>query len=255
VVTQFDRRLRRGDVVAIRSGRERTPETLVHSGIEIVFEDASLIVVEKPAGLLSIATASEQTETAYRHVTAYVRQTHRRGARVWIVHRLDRETSGLMVFAKTAEAKHALQSGWTNVEKRYEAVVEGSLPSDSGTLESHLVEDDPSRVFSATRSENTRHAVTRYRVIAHGNGRSLVELLPETGRRHQLRVQLADSGCPIVGDRKYGAETDPAGRLALHACGLAFPHPETGNRVSFTSRLPRELARLVPRKRERPPVD
>jgi 23S rRNA pseudouridine1911/1915/1917 synthase len=255
VVTRFDRHLRRGDVVAIRSGRQRTPEPVIRSGIEIVFEDASLIVVEKPAGLLSIATASERVDTAYRHLNAYVRLARPRGARIWIVHRLDRETSGLMVFAKTAVAKHALQRGWANVEKRYWAVVEGSLPSDSGTLESDLDENEPGRVFSASRSESTRHALTWYRVLAHGSGRSLVELLPKTGRRHQLRVQLADEGCPIVGDQKYGATTDPASRLALHACGLALPHPETGERLSFESRLPRELARLVRRRRESPSAD
>jgi 23S rRNA pseudouridine1911/1915/1917 synthase len=239
-------------VVEIRSGREAAPGPLAGSGIAVVFEDASLVVVEKPEGLLSIATPKERNETAYRYLTAHVRRANRRGARVWIVHRLDRETSGLMVFAKTAEAKHALQTGWAEVEKRYQAVVEGSLPSDSGTLDSHLDENDPGRVFSAPRSESTRHALTLYRVLAHGGGRSLVELVPKTGRRHQLRVQLADEGCPIVGDTKYGARSDPAGRLALHACGLAFPHPETGERLSFESRLPRELAKLVPRKHDRP---
>jgi 23S rRNA pseudouridine1911/1915/1917 synthase len=150
-----------------------------------------------------------------------------------------------MVFAKNAEAKAALQSGWDQAEKRYEAVVEGKLRGDSGVFDSHLDERNPFKVYSAAPSEHTRHAVTRYKVLARREWRTLVELTLDTGRRHQIRVQLADVGCPIVGDKKYGAKSDPAKRLALHACGLRFPHPETGKEMRFESPLPKDLARLM----------
>ena len=150
-----------------------------------------------------------------------------------------------MIFAKTAEAKQTLQTGWDQVVKKYEAVVEGNLPKDQGTFESHLNETNPFRVYSAPHSSETRHAITHFRVVARGKKRTLVELTLETGRRHQIRVHLADVGCPIIGDEKYGAKTNPAHRLGLHACGLKFQHPVTKKEMSFESPLPRELARLV----------
>lgn len=245
-VTQFDHSLRPGDVVAIRSDRFAVPKTVLASGMKVFFEDASLIVIDKPENLLSVASEAEPEKTAYFQLTAYLRQgrAHARD-RVWIVHRLDRETSGLMIFAKTAAAKQSLQAAWDQAEKRYEAVVEGKLEAESGVFESDLDETNPFKVRSTARSPQTRHAVTHYRVLARGRRRMLVELTLETGRRHQIRVQLADAGCPIVGDKKYGARTDPVKRLALHACALELLHPVTQKELRFTSPLPRELARLV----------
>ncbi len=244
-ISQFDHPLKRGDVVAIRTDRFAAPRTKLRSGIKILFEDATLMVIEKPEGLLSIASEAEPEKTAYFQLTEYLREGRAQSKeRVWIVHRLDRETSGLMVFAKTPQAKEALQGGWDQVEKKYEAVVEGRLAKPKGTLESDLDESNPYKVFSTRPSEATRHAVTHYRVLGEGNGRSLVELTLETGRRHQIRVQLADVGCPIVGDKKYAAKTDPARRLGLHSAYLRFVHPGTGKELSFTSPLPKDLARL-----------
>jgi 23S rRNA pseudouridine1911/1915/1917 synthase len=247
-LTQFDHRLQAGDVVAIRAEQGPTRKTDFVSGLRILFEDESLIVIDKPAGLLSIATESERDRTAYHELTEYLRDAPtRRRERVWIVHRLDRETSGLMVFAKTATAKSVLQNGWDEVEKRYQAVVEGAPAAEHGTLESDLNEESPSKVHRAPRSERTRHATTRYRVLARSGVRALVELTLVTGRRHQIRVHLADAGCPVVGDEKYGAATNPAKRLALHACALAFRHPTTQNAMRFESPLPADLLRLVSR--------
>ena len=246
--TQFDHALRPGDVVAIQTDQAPVRKREFASELRIVFEDESLIVIEKPAGLLSIATESERERTAYHDLTAYLRDAPtRRRDRVWIVHRLDRETSGLMVFAKTAAAKSTLQQEWDDVEKCYQAIVEGSPPAERGTFESELNETSPSKVFSAPASERTRHAVTRYRILKRGGGRTLVELTLVTGRRHQIRVHLADAGCPVVGDEKYGAKTDPAKRLALHACRLAFRHPATRKPMRFDSPLPKDLARLMSR--------
>ena len=246
VVTQFNHPLKPGDVVAIRSDRYAVSDTVIGAGIKVHFEDATLIVIEKPPDLLTIASEAEQEKTAYYELTDYLRAGDPRAReRVWIVHRLDRETSGIMVFAKTPEAKGILQTGWDKAEKRYQAVVEGLLPNDQGTFQSWLDETSPFKVFSVPRDTNTRHAVTHYRVLKRNRGRTLVELTLETGRRHQIRVHLADAGYPVVGDAKYGAKTNPAQRLGLHAWTLRFPHPVTNQELRFESALPVELARLV----------
>jgi 23S rRNA pseudouridine1911/1915/1917 synthase len=245
VITQFNHPLKAGDIVAIRSDRYAAPDTVIAGGIKVHFEDAALIVIDKPPDLLTIASEAEQEKTAYFQLTDYLRSGSRSHERVWIVHRLDRETSGLMVFAKTPEAKSILQTGWDQAEKRYQAVVEGLLSSDKGTFQSWLDETSPFKVFSVSRSDTTRHAVTHYRVLKRNRGRTLVELTLETGRRHQIRVHLADAGCPVVGDTKYGAKTNPAKRLGLHAWSLRFPHPVTHQELRFESSLPAELARLV----------
>jgi 23S rRNA pseudouridine1911/1915/1917 synthase len=245
-VSQFDHRLRPGDKVAVRTDRFATPKTRLASGLKIYFEDAHLLVIEKPEGLLSISSPAEPEKTAYFQLTEYLRHKHPRSReRVWIVHRLDRETSGLMVFAKTAPAKEVLQSNWDTFEKRYEAVVEGRLPASEGVLESDLDESNPHHVAVRPPSARTRHAVTLYRILKSTNQRSLVELTLETGRRHQIRVQLAAAGSPVVGDEKYGAKTDPVGRLGLHACSLRFRHPVTGEELRFASPLPKTLVKLV----------
>ena len=238
--------LRAGDVVTVRATGATRAARQLPPGMRVLFEDEALIVIEKPTDLLSMASAKERSRTAYALLTDYARRRwRRRSERVWIVHRLDRQTSGLMVFARTAAAKRLLQAHWATSQKRYLAVVEGEPPAERGVLSSHLDESNPARVYSAPRSDRTRHAVTRYRVVTRRATRALVELTPETGRRNQLRVHLADAGCPIVGDRKYGARTDPAGRLALHATFLRVAHPRLAETLTFESPLPADLARLV----------
>lgn len=238
--------LRVGDVVSIRATDATRAAQQLPPGLRVLFEDGALIVIEKPTDLLSMASAKERSNTAYALLTDYARRRWRRSSeRVWIVHRLDRQTSGLMVFARTEAAKRALQSRWGTTEKRYRAVVEGGPPAERGVFSSHLDESNPARVYSAPRSVRTRFAVTRYRVLARRATRALVELTPETGRRNQLRVHLADAGCPIVGDRKYEARTNPAGRLGLHATFLQVTHPVSDATLAFESALPADLARLV----------
>lgn len=245
-VTQFDHQLKPGDVVAIVPDKPSSGAALLPAGMRVVFEDAAILVIEKPVNLLSIATEGEREETAYVHLTNYVRASRPRSKeRVWIVHRLDRYTSGLMVFARTEAAKEALQKNWSQAEKRYQAVVEGAPKDDRGLVVSHLDESQPHKVFSAPQSERTREARTHYEVLKRGMNRTLVELTLGTGRRNQIRVQLAEIGCPIVGDEKYGAKTNPARRIVLHACLLRFPHPVTGEDMRFESPLPAALLRLV----------
>lgn len=238
--------MKAGDEVRLEPKEKRAAGPRLPAGMRIVHEDEALVVIEKPANLLSIATKAEQEATAYAKLTDYVRQTQRgRGARVWIVHRLDRETSGLMVFARTEAAKRALQAGWGGTEKRYLAVVDGRPKGEAGTLRSHLDETNPYRVRSTKPSEVTREAVTHYRVRKVAGKRALVELTLETGRRHQIRVQLAEAGCPVVGDPKYHPSGVEDERLALHACGLRLKHPVTGEMMEFESALPAEMERLL----------
>ena len=245
-VTQFDHALVQGDEVAIRTDRYAVAKTVLGSGMKVHFEDAEIIVIDKPTGLLSIASDSEREKTAYFQLTDYVRAgSSRSKERVWIVHRLDRDTSGLMVFAKTLASKEFLQGNWDRFEKDYEAVVEGRMPEPKGSFASHLDESHRHRVFSTRESELTRYAVTHYRVLTMGPTRSLVRLRLETGRRHQIRVHLSEAGFPIVGDLKYEAKTNPLRRLTLHSSELNLEHPVTGRGLRFRSPMPRELSRLV----------
>jgi 23S rRNA pseudouridine1911/1915/1917 synthase len=245
-ITRFNHVLQTGDAVSIRTKKEALADARLPPGMKVLFEDASLIVVEKPEGLLSMANERERHKTAYAFLTDYVRRGDPRSPeRVWIVHRLDRAASGLMVFAKTELAKRAMQSQWRQVDKRYLAVVEGRPPADQGVLASHLDESRPFKVHSSPPSAQTRHAVTNYRVLKRNATRTMVELTLETGRRNQIRVHLADAKCPIIGDYKYGARTNPARRLGLHGSSLQFKHPSSGEQLRFESRLPRDLASLV----------
>lgn len=247
-VTQHDHPLQSGDVITIAPQKAPPTVTPLPAGLNVVHEDEAILVIRKPVNLLTIATDTERDKTAFNLMTEYLRESSRSGkARLWIVHRLDRETSGLLVLAKTEEAKNWLQENWERMEKRYLAVVEGTLPAASGTLKGHIDETQPHRVYATDRSTaTTREAITHYKVLGTAFGRSLVEVTLDTGRRHQIRVQLAAAGCPIVGDEKYGAKTNPAKRLALHAVSLKLLHPDDERELTFQSPLPQELARLVP---------
>lgn len=243
-ITRFNHELQPGDVVEVRPHKPAAKAPALPSGMRIVHEDEDILVLEKASGWLTIAKDSGKGRNVYSVLMDHVRSADPR-LKIWIVHRLDRETSGLIVFAKNEEVKHWLQDHWSEFEKRYVAVVEGAPPAASGTLRSHLDESNPLRVYSAPKSEETREAVTHYRVLKQGNGLTQVELTLETGRRHQIRVQLADARCPVLGDTRYGAKTDPAGRLALHACHLRFEHPRDGRPLQFDSPLPEDLAGLL----------
>ena len=245
-VTHTKHSLQTGDIVSIRTKAAVQAEGLLPPGMKVLFEDASLIVIEKPKKLLSTASATERTKTAYAYLTDYVRRGDLQSPeRIWVVHRLDREASGLMVFARTEAVKRALQADWDQATKHYLAVVEGHPPADQGVLTSHLDESGPYKVFSVPPSERTRLGVTHYRVVKQKAPLALLEVRLETGRRNQIRVHLADAGCPIIGDHKYGALTNPAQRLGLHASCLQFKHPLSEELLRFESPLPKKLARLL----------
>lgn len=245
---RHDTELAPGDVVTIAARKQASAAALERYGLTIVHLDDAVVVVEKPAGLLSMGSEREKEKTAYRILNTHLKALMKTPAQqVFIVHRLDRETSGLMMFARTESAQAALQRDWKGVIKRYLAVVEG-LPADAqGTLKDRLVEGKSLMVHRV--EEGGELAITHYRVLRAKGARSLLELTLETGRRNQIRVQLAALGHPVIGDRKYGAKigpkTDPARRLALHACELKFRHPVSGAPMEFHSALPARLKALI----------
>ena len=214
-------------------------------GLEILYEDDSIIVIDKPGGLLTMSTGKAEETTAYSILTDYVRSGRGSGdrrardrRRIFIVHRLDRDTSGVIVFAKDPETKYALQDDWneTILERKYIAAVEGTLEYDEGTVASYLKDNPKSMKVSSSWTDNGgKYSVTHYRVIRPAEDYALVEFELETGRKNQIRVHAADIGHPVAGDRKYGAAANPFGRLALHAATLSFRHPHTGKILTFTS--------------------
>jgi 23S rRNA pseudouridine1911/1915/1917 synthase len=211
--------------------RERPP-------FDILFEDDHLMAVDKAAGLLSIATDKEHYRTLYRMVSDYVKEATGGTGKIFIVHRLDRDVSGVMVFAKDEPTKRRLQTGWAGAEKTYDALVEGSPPAAEGTVRNWLCENRAYRVYVCGKdAQGAREAITHYRVIKAGVSHCMVEVRIETGRKHQIRVHMAGLGCPIVGDAIYGTGKS-GGELALHAQSLAFDHPFTGRRTTITARLP-----------------
>lgn len=232
-----------GDVVEV--GTRRSSGAALPAGLTLVHEDGALLVVDKPAGLLTIATKRERRRTAYAHLMAHLK-SRRPPGRVLIVHRLDRLASGLLVFAASPAAKRALQAQFHahGAERTYLAVVEGTPARDDGTIRSRLVDDEPGRVRETRDPARGRPAVTHWRVLKRGARHTMLEVRLETGRRNQIRVHLAGIGHPIAGDRVYGATTDPFGRLALHAHVLGFDHPDSGERMRFVSAAPAAFSRL-----------
>jgi 23S rRNA pseudouridine1911/1915/1917 synthase len=229
--------LKPGDRISFSSAKKASPGLAPKLGIRVVFEDEAVMVIDKPSGLLTIGTEKERTRTAYFQMNQFLRDRHPdKKERIFIVHRLDRETSGLMVFAKTETAKRRLQENWDAVDKRYVALIEGVPREMEGAMRSYLSETSALRVYEDKASEKARYAVTKYKVLKSGRGHSLVEVAIETGRKHQIRVHFSGIGHPVAGDKKYGAETDPLKRLALHASRLSFSHPLTGKRLEFQSR-------------------
>lgn len=235
----------RGQVIEILSIEKRAVENARSEfPFPILYEDECLVAVEKPRGLLSIARDDEPDETLYQKVQDYVEAASNGKKRCFIVHRLDREVSGVIIFAKTAEAKRKLQNTWDNNEKIYTAVVEGIPHPPEGKIEGYLDESVPARVRVVRKSPDARHAITHYKVLKQTPTHALVEVRIETGRRHQIRVHLASIACPIAGDKRYGSKTNPLNRVALHATRLTFDHPVSKQRIRIDSAVPAAFRRI-----------
>jgi 23S rRNA pseudouridine1911/1915/1917 synthase len=248
VVKQYDHVLKAGEEVCIHWEKGKT--TLDSPLLKIVYEDRDLIVVDKAAGLLSIGTQKERIKTAYSLLSEYVKK-QQPSNKIFVVHRLDRETSGLMLFARNDEVQYRMQHNWKFAvnQRRYMAVVEGKLEtgdgSGKGTIKSYLWESKALIVYSSPNPEDGQLAVTNYRVLNCNDDYSLVELELETGRKNQIRVHMNSIGYPLVGDLKYGGHPSKLKRLALHAHVLSFTHPMTNEFLSFETPIPTEFKKMV----------
>lgn len=243
-VTQFNAAVRKGDSVAVNFTRPFV--VFSHPRIRLVYEDDDIIVVNKGNGILSVSTDNVKDGTAYSILRDYLKKKDPR-LMLFVVHRLDRDTSGLMLFAKNVEAKEALQHNWNNMVlgRKYVAVVEGKVEPEEGIVKSYLAETSQFEVYSTQNPEEGQLAVTRYRRLDCRNGYSLMELSLDTGRKNQIRVHMKDLGHPIAGDRKYGAKSSPIHRLALHARTLHFAHPITRKEMLFETPIPSRFLSLL----------
>ena len=209
----------------------------------LLYEDADLLAIDKPAGLLSTANEREQERTAFRAVSDWLRD--RGEGRAFLVHRLDRDTSGVLLFAKSEAVQQRFQNEWNTLIRRrgYRAVVEGAPPEPAGTIRTQLRENRIHKVYSVRSGGKT--AVMHYQVERLGADYALLAVAIDTGRKNQIRVHFSELGCPVAGDKVYGAATDPLGRLCLHAHELSFAHPVTGAELLLRSETPRGFSRLV----------
>ena len=241
-VSRFDTPLAPGQQVAILPSSAPRADALP---FPILYEDEHLIVVNKPAKLLSVATDKEKARTAYHMVTDYVK-ARRVGDRIFVLHRLDRDTSGVLMFARDPETKELFQGRWNEIVARrgYLAVVEGTPKPDRDTIRSFLVETDTHLSFSGAPGKGAKEAITSYQVVKTGGGYALLDINIETGRKNQIRVHMKELGHPVAGDKQYGARTNPIGRLCLHANELSFTHPATGEQITFKAKMPRDFNRV-----------
>lgn len=247
VTRQFDAPLKPGDEVKVNQSREF--QVFHHPRMKIYYEDDDIIVAYKGYGLLSMSSdrRSKKDEiTAYSILRDYLKRKDPRN-KLFIVHRLDQQTSGLMMFAKNERAKEAMQHNWNNMvlERKYVAVVEGLLDKPEGEVRSYLAENSAHEVYSTKNPEEGKLSVTRYRTLKAGHKRTMLELSLDTGRKNQIRVHMKDLGHPISGDRRYGAGVSPIHRLALHAQTLRFVHPVTRKDMNFTSDIPQAFGKLL----------
>lgn len=244
VTTQFDFQVKAGDLVEVNFTREFP--RFYNRRLKLVYEDDDIIVANKGYGLLSMGNDKVKDGTAYSILKDYLKWVDPR-QKIFIVHRLDRDTSGLMMFAKSAEAKDNMQHNWNNMvlNRTYVAVVEGYVEEDEGVIRTYLAENSRYEVYVTDNPQEGQLAVTRYKVLGRRNGYSLMELELDTGRKNQIRVHMKHIGHPIAGDRRYGASSSPIHRLALHARTLRFVHPITRREMNFSTPVPSAFMKMV----------
>ncbi|WP_326717503.1 RluA family pseudouridine synthase [Vagococcus jeotgali] len=248
VETKHNYMLTPNQVVSIQSNQAAIQEDGL-MGIEILFEDDDLIVINKDAGILSVATDNGIEPTAHRQLMHYVKEENPKN-RIYVVHRLDRDTSGVMIFAKNEKTKRALQDNWKELvdERVYTAVVEGDLKKDHGTIKSWLKETKSFKVYSNETDNGGKIAITHYKKRRSNGQYSMLEVRLDTGRKNQIRVHMEDIGHPIVGDKKYSAKTNPLKRLGLHATTITFTHPTTKEKLTFKTTVPRSFINTTKQK-------
>ncbi|MEG0327162.1 MAG: RluA family pseudouridine synthase [Erysipelothrix sp.] len=237
VTTQFDDPIHEGQTITIveHNNQKDTP-------LKILYEDNEILVIEKPYKLLTIATNKNEDMTAYRLASEYVKSQNTRN-RIFVVHRLDQDTSGVLMFAKSEAVKNLYQKDWNNLvlDRTYVAIVEGSVKKEEDTVKSFLRENKTTHMYSTTSGQE---AITHYKVIKKTDNVSILKVNIDTGRKNQIRVHMNDIGHPIIGDRKYDAKTNPLKRLGLHAYRLQIKNPKTKKVMTFIAPLPPKFKKL-----------
>ncbi|MCK5681037.1 RluA family pseudouridine synthase [bacterium] len=217
-------------------------------GISILYEDQDILVVDKINGLLTVSSEKVKENTAYFLLTKYVRKGNPKSRnRIFIVHRLDRDTSGVIVFAKTEPAKFFLQKEWHNFTKKYLAVIHGTLPKQEGIISSYLAENRAHKMYSVDDPKSGKLAQTAYKILRESARFSLLEIELLTGRKNQIRVHFADQGCPVAGDKVYGEKAKGIKRLTLHAATITIFHPHSKKPMTFTTEVPAYFNSLLNR--------
>lgn len=236
VVTQYNYLLKVGDTISFNGKKETF-------GLKIIYEDDVFLVIDKPSSLLTVATDKEKDKTAYVLASKYVRQNNIKN-KIFVLHRLDKDTSGVLVFCKNENIKNELQEKWNDIvtKRRYYAVVEGKVSKKQGVIKSYLKEDK-TRVVYSTKSKDGKLAITEYQVTNENDKYTLVDINLLTGRKNQIRVHFKDIGNPLVGDKKYGSILNPIGRLCLHAYEISFNYK--GINYDFISDIPIKMKNLL----------
>lgn len=231
-----------GDVIEIG---EKSSRVTLPPELSLLHEDDDIVVVIKANGLLTVATERERENTAQAYLNVYLKE--KREERIHVVHRLDRETSGVLLFAKNFESRQRLKDRFAehDIDRVYVAIIEGSMDAPEGTIRSHLLEMKDLRMASVDAHPDAKLAVTHFRTIESNGQYSMLEVTLETGRKNQIRAHLTEAGHPVVGDQLYGSSINPMGRLGLHAKLLGFAHPTTGERMTFTAPVPKVFRALV----------
>ncbi len=246
VTTQFNDPVYEGQTITIIEHNQQKDTPL-----QIIYEDKDILVIDKPYGLLTVATAKNEDITSYRLASAYVKTQDSKN-KIFVIHRLDKDTSGVLLFAKSERAKKAYQEKWNDLvsDRTYVAIVEGVVKKDADTIKSHLRENKTTHMYSSDRG---LEAITKYEVIKRSENHSILKVNLETGRKNQIRVHMMDIGHPIVGDKKYDAKTSPLKRLGLHAYRIKLTNPLTKEKMTFISPLPpkfRKLSKISPTQEE-----
>ncbi len=241
IITKFDYLLKSGDEIRIISDKSNKNQAFSHPKLKIIFEDDSIIVIHKREGLLSVGTLKHEEETAYNILNKYIKLTNKQN-RIYLLHRLDRDTSGIMMFAKNQSIQSLLQSNWNEyiVERTYIAIVYGTPVISHDTITTYLTEDKSTKMHSH-QNEVGQKAITSYKTLKTNGKYSLLSLELQTGRKNQIRIHLQSIGNPIVGDQKYGNQKDKQERLFLHAQILAFKHPITNEINRFETPIPKSF--------------
>lgn len=235
MTTKYNYELNVGDVVEIREK--------VAKNIDIIYEDKDIIVINKPSGLLTVATEKEKNKTAYHLVMEYLKKKNKNN-RIFIIHRLDKDTSGIIMFAKNERAKHLYQDNWNDIVKKrcYYAVIDGKMENKEGTIKSYLKENG-NMVYSV-KDKSGKLAITEYKVLKERKNISLLDINLKTGRKNQIRVHMKENKTPILGDLKYGEKSKLINRLALHAYKLELINPVTKKLLIFEASMPNEIKTL-----------